>query len=760
MRPAYEASEPVAPLGTATRRREAVGRRGVAAWLLPGLVMLAGLYALISTAVMVVRCWTPLPIMDQWVQLASNRPLTLGWLWSQHNEHRLFFPRLIFVADRWLLGERNILDLAAGFAMQLGMAWLLFRLAVGAGLRGGPQRLGAAGLALLAMFWAVQFENFTWGFQVQFFGVLLATAATVTALVRVGPGPLGALPVLLLGFVAAFTFSSGVLAPFVAVALAIWLGRPWRQVAVLALGAVLILGVYLIGYETPPQHASPADILPHLHGILAYTVVEIGAPFAEALGYFTGSRSTPVAMLTGAAGLILLLLLLFDGLRHRRSLPPAAGALLALALFALSMALLTATGRVSFGIFSAMTSRYATPVMLFWCCLLLLGSSRCGTAAGMPPQGPAGATAQSSAATSPCASAATSPCASAATSPCASAATSWPDFAATPLHAVMLLLAATVALSQGSFARSAQLLAGNRAAALPAVLAGVADEELLAQIYPGPEVPLQLRQNLSTVGTSIYAAPWANWLGQPLAQRVRLLPAGECRGSLDTAVVVDDPVHGGWRAQGQVGVPALGPRRTILLADGSSRIVGFGLSGFDGSRVNSVNIDAAPGMTGWVGAFRATDPATVRAFLLTEGGDAACPLGGQPKVSFQPTVAVGGPIPPRTWQGGQVDAIYGDQVLMLDGWALMQLQDGAPKVWLDTNLPFADTSIVTKPRPDVAASLNDPRLRDAGFRILLRLDSSQPQPEHPHLCIWTEDKLLGRYFLAMNRPDLCSHVPG
>src|SRR6202050_4257106 len=40
------------------------------------------------------------PWADEWVmvpQLAGREPVTLSWLWSAHNEHRLPLPRLVLV---------------------------------------------------------------------------------------------------------------------------------------------------------------------------------------------------------------------------------------------------------------------------------------------------------------------------------------------------------------------------------------------------------------------------------------------------------------------------------------------------------------------------------------------------------------------------------------------------------------------------------------------------------------------------------------
>src|SRR4051812_49211071 len=47
------------------------------------------------------------PLWDDWANvpvLTGERPLSLEWLWSQHNEHRIPLPRLIIIGLSQLTG--------------------------------------------------------------------------------------------------------------------------------------------------------------------------------------------------------------------------------------------------------------------------------------------------------------------------------------------------------------------------------------------------------------------------------------------------------------------------------------------------------------------------------------------------------------------------------------------------------------------------------------------------------------------------------
>jgi hypothetical protein len=102
---------------------------------------------------------------------------------SQHNEHRLFFSRLVPITDYWLAAETNVTEFVAAVIMLAVLAVLMVRLSWGAGLRGRVGAIWATGLTLALLFWSVQHETLMWGLPfVQYFGVLLAAAATFSML--------------------------------------------------------------------------------------------------------------------------------------------------------------------------------------------------------------------------------------------------------------------------------------------------------------------------------------------------------------------------------------------------------------------------------------------------------------------------------------------------------------------------------------------------------------------------------------------------
>ena len=149
---------------------------------LAGVVALGvGIWIFLGTLWLIIRAWSPVLLHDQWDNLISGRAVTWQWLVSQNYgvDHRLFFPRLIFIADYWLARETNLVNFAISPLLQLGLVVVLLRLARSAGFATRAQLAFAGGLALALMFWAAQHENYIWGFQSQFFLVQLAAVGAL-----------------------------------------------------------------------------------------------------------------------------------------------------------------------------------------------------------------------------------------------------------------------------------------------------------------------------------------------------------------------------------------------------------------------------------------------------------------------------------------------------------------------------------------------------------------------------------------------------
>jgi hypothetical protein len=128
-----------------------------AIWL---AMTLAGLW-------LVSRYGLKMPVADEWAwlgQVTGDQPVTWSWLWSQHHEHRMVLPRLIYLG----LGKLSGFDFRTGAYFNIvvlsGLSLLI--MSVARSRRGAPSWCDAVfPLALLQ--WG-SYVNLVWGFQLNF----------------------------------------------------------------------------------------------------------------------------------------------------------------------------------------------------------------------------------------------------------------------------------------------------------------------------------------------------------------------------------------------------------------------------------------------------------------------------------------------------------------------------------------------------------------------------------------------------------------
>ncbi len=124
-----------------------------------------------------------MPYGDEWTLLGAatgQQPLTLDWLWSQHNEHRLLLPKLIYLG----LGQLSGFDFRAGplfNVLALSGLSLLLMLAVRA--TRGHTRITDAVFPLALLHWG-QYLNLLWGFQVTYVTSVILVGSLLTVIFR------------------------------------------------------------------------------------------------------------------------------------------------------------------------------------------------------------------------------------------------------------------------------------------------------------------------------------------------------------------------------------------------------------------------------------------------------------------------------------------------------------------------------------------------------------------------------------------------
>jgi hypothetical protein len=237
--------------------------------------------------------WVPVPFWDEWdtpgAQIASYYRGTLNFaeLVSQHNEHRLFFPRLVWLPMAILAGWDVRHEMMLTFCFVCLGSIGLFQL-----LRpsGGSERgwLFVFGLINLLLFSPRQYETFLVGAQGQTFVPTFALVLSLLVNLSRSSLPAKTIANAVLALISTYSFGNGMLVWLLAFPLetrsaAEFPTSPsrakisWRAAYILA--AVICIASYFISYRHPPLSPPVISPIAQLPAIARFVVVWIGSLF-------------------------------------------------------------------------------------------------------------------------------------------------------------------------------------------------------------------------------------------------------------------------------------------------------------------------------------------------------------------------------------------------------------------------------------------------------------------------------------------------
>jgi hypothetical protein len=335
-------------------------------WLLAAAA--AGI--VLFTCAAIVHGYSPTPFADSWNPLMSYRDfgyrVTLESLTMFHNEHRPFFARVPILIDLFWLEGRGFLPLALIFLTQAAEVWLLFTIARKQTWF-DPSRHGVLlfTLAVFCCFSPAQLENFLWTFQTAFVQASLFGVGALAAVAVQKEHPSWKWPALVAfcAIGATFCLASGVLVWWVVVLMAIALRLRWRWVLVYLAAAIVTPPLYFIGYHRPPAHMDPLAALRKPLEVAHYVAIYFGYSWRM---WASGFGELLVLIVLALLAARVLKLIREAPANPWEVVPPAILVLL------LGTAILTALGRLNFGLEQAGSGRYQTPALIFWFAAALL----------------------------------------------------------------------------------------------------------------------------------------------------------------------------------------------------------------------------------------------------------------------------------------------------------------------------------------------------------------------------------------------------
>jgi hypothetical protein len=477
-------------------------------------VLLGGILTIGFALYMVVVSYSPLPYWDGWLEVehaaAGGNPLAPAWLWERDNEHRLVIPKLFLAADLYLFQSRQIFLLASIFGIQLlHLTLLSWSMRALGGWRGALWHTGT-GLAAFCLFSPTQYTNFVVGFQVCFLlPQLLATVSFVALLLYWNksqqqpekPESRFLVVSILAAVGAVYSLASGNLLWPILILAALYLRL--RRTAVLSyvITAVVSTGLYVYHLGGSGQHArSVSSYLVSPLTLLRYFTIFFMGPLAHRGGYVVG--------FVLLVGLVVAVIVVAPTLKYVRNFRVFAIQLALMIVFWGATAVITTVGRAHLGIEQAMTPRYQTVPLLFWCSvgLLLLGSTFFASTRRRYA------------------------------------------FLMVQLCILAILVRGTATASRPIGEARQHGFALNAASA--SLVTGVYDVAQLQEAFPIVNIMIWASGYLKANRLSVFAGPVPSDLGNPLEDVFSVSPSGECAGALETVTPIIEPRGPGLRVTG------------------------------------------------------------------------------------------------------------------------------------------------------------------------------------------------------------------
>jgi hypothetical protein len=341
------------------------------------VILLGGICTIAVAVYTILVSYSSLPWWDTWEYIAAiakgESPLSPSWLWRQHNEHRLVIQKVFFVVDLKMFHARQVFLLASIAVVQLLHLGLWgWSMRVLGGWRGALWRSGV-GLVAFCIFCPAPWLNYTMGFQVCYVLVpLFATLSFIGLLLywtdsQRYPGKSSSKFLwlsILAALCATYSLANGNLLWPLLVAAALFLRLRASAVLSFAIAGAVSTSLYFYHYVRPSYHAGPT--------------ASPGTPvrlFEFVAAYFGGSWVNDAIVTAGVIGFIGLAVALVVLLRTPYYVRASRGFALQLVLtsaFCVGTAVITAVGRLRFGVTYALQNRYQTFALLFWGSLGLL----------------------------------------------------------------------------------------------------------------------------------------------------------------------------------------------------------------------------------------------------------------------------------------------------------------------------------------------------------------------------------------------------
>jgi hypothetical protein len=327
-----------------------------------------------------------LPVDDHWKVLSLLDRLRDGTLnfediWQQDGEHRMFIAKIIMLSlahiSNWNVSYEIFFNVCLLIALFVAISLHLIRATKH---MGHDVKMWPFMMISILIFSLSQWENFF--LPMQWFVVVVSVVVGILVLANSGQSWVSFAVGIGLGVIATYSSAHGLLYWPIGLAVLItvdWTkrGRMIRECMIWTAVSVVVIFFFFYGLEREETGNMIALLYSQPLDYIQYVMVYIGAPIV---------RAEEWALLIGVIGIITFLALGSRVTAARPALRRYLVPYVAIGLFAIGSAILTALGRLEwYGIRNALSSRYITVSLIFWVGLVGLVFHECSNS-GKPAE--------------------------------------------------------------------------------------------------------------------------------------------------------------------------------------------------------------------------------------------------------------------------------------------------------------------------------------------------------------------------------------
>lgn len=313
---------------------------------------------IIFIAGLIIGASVNIPFWDQWelvpvIMHMHSGDFYLHDLWQQHNEHRLFFPKLIMVAVAYVTHWDTRVEMLVGLAIAATSFVVFIKLVQRTSQ--SPSAVPAWLLFLCSLIWfsPVQIENWLWGWQIQWFLSVLGVMVALYGLAKIRTVQLSyrTLALLLAGTILAqYSLGNGTLLWPLLIAALVYLRVSWSKLSAICLAGFSATVLYYSHYANlsdPPKTLALHEPI----AFLKYELLYFGRPLSF---YHKPAMIFGILLLGCFIGLAVYLFVKKKSMFRRNII------WFTLGFYVIGSGLITGLARLGFGVEEAASSRYTT----------------------------------------------------------------------------------------------------------------------------------------------------------------------------------------------------------------------------------------------------------------------------------------------------------------------------------------------------------------------------------------------------------------